>query len=94
MHYSKVEIRMARAALHWSIEDLARHAGVTRTTVIRAEQGLKVRRISAEAIRGALERAGVHFLVDPVGPSVRLAVARPSHAIARGRGERQRKSAP
>jgi len=64
---------MARAALRWRIEDLAHHAHVTRATVVRAEQDLRVHRASSEKIREALERAGVQFIADPMGPTVRLA---------------------
>lgn len=57
-----VQCRMARAALGWSLNELAAAAGVNRKTVLRFEQGESTPRgANAEAIRRAFEAAGVRF---------------------------------
>ncbi|HEY0148952.1 MAG TPA: helix-turn-helix transcriptional regulator [Allosphingosinicella sp.] len=54
---------MARAALGWSLDDLAAAAGVNRKTVLSFERGeRRPRDTNAEAIRRAFEVAGVRFL--------------------------------
>lgn len=56
--------RMARAALRWSIEDLAERAGVGKNTALRfedAEEG-NPRRSSMQAIEAAFRKAGVEFI--------------------------------
>jgi transcriptional regulator with XRE-family HTH domain len=58
-----VQCRMARAALQWSLDDVAAIAGVNRKTILAFEQGgRRPRDANAEAIRGAFEAAGVRFL--------------------------------
>ncbi|ATQ67873.1 MULTISPECIES: helix-turn-helix domain-containing protein [Methylosinus] len=64
---------MARAALGWSTQDLARHAGVGVNTVNRFEAGQDARMSSVEKMRTALESAGVEFIAENGGgPGVRL----------------------
>jgi transcriptional regulator with XRE-family HTH domain len=54
---------MARAALGWSLDDVAAAAGLNRKTILAFEQGeRRPREINAKAIRRALEGAGVRFL--------------------------------
>jgi len=68
-----MQCRMARAALEWSTQDLAREAGVGVNTVNRFEKGQDARLSSVAAIRAALESAGVIFVEDNgEGPGVRL----------------------
>ena len=65
--------RMARAAVRWSVRDLARHAEVSAATVNRFEMGrAEANRATVAAIERALEAAGVEFLPDN---GVRLKVA-------------------
>lgn len=52
---------MARAALKWSTQDLAREAGVGVNTVNRFEDGQDARISSVEKMRAALEAAGIEF---------------------------------
>ena len=65
---------MARAALNWSVRDLAEAAGIHRNTVTNIE----TRRYAGDAttlaaIVGALKRAGVEFIDENGGgPGVRL----------------------
>ena len=71
---------MARAALDIGCAELSRLAGVGINTVSRFEQGGDARRSSVEAIKSALEAAGVVFVASGEvsrtgGAGVRLADA-------------------
>jgi transcriptional regulator with XRE-family HTH domain len=62
-----VQCRMARAALGWSVDQLAAAAGVDRKTILRFEQRSTVpRAANVAAMRQALEQAGVRF-AEPAG---------------------------
>lgn len=65
---------MARAALRWSLQDLAKAAGVHRNTINNFETGRYAGTDEAiSAIRSALEDAGVDFIEENGGgPGVRL----------------------
>jgi transcriptional regulator with XRE-family HTH domain len=64
---------MARAALGWGIRELASEAKVAADTISRFERGEELKERTVDAIRGALEAAGVEFLPDN---GVRLRAAR------------------
>lgn len=71
-----VQIKMARAAVGWGVRELAERASVTANTVSRIENGADAKQSTIDAIRTALEAAGIVFLdeghcVDG-GPGVRL----------------------
>jgi transcriptional regulator with XRE-family HTH domain len=53
---------MARAALDWSLDDLAKASGVARRTIARFEAGETVLPDKQDALRKALEDAGVSFV--------------------------------
>jgi transcriptional regulator with XRE-family HTH domain len=61
---TNIQCRMARAALGWSVKDLARRAHVGATTVIRFEGGKPSNASTLMLIRQAFEAAGVKFLDD------------------------------
>lgn len=64
---------MARAALGLGVRDLAKSAGVSPDTVARLERGEELRSTTIDAIRSALETAGVVFLPENGnGPGVAL----------------------
>lgn len=69
-------VRAARALLAWSQRDLAKNAGVATSTVADFERGQRTPVASnAQAIRGALEAAGICFLptgavIGPAVPSI------------------------
>ena len=63
--------RMARAALKLGIRDVAKLAKVAPSTVSRFEAGEKLNPRTVEAVRRALEKAGVEF-TDGEAPGVRL----------------------
>lgn len=53
---------MARAALGWSLDDLAAASGVSRRTLARFEAGETVLPGRVKAFRNALESEGVLFI--------------------------------
>ena len=70
------QIRMARAALGWSLEALSEQSGVSARTIrrIESEGGLeKATKANLKLIRETLEAAGIEFIGTPDdGPGVRL----------------------
>ncbi len=68
------QVRMARAALNWSLADLASAAGVHRNTISNFETGKYAGDQEKLAVmRAALEAAGVVFIPENGGgPGVRL----------------------
>ena len=59
---------MARAALDWSVKDLAEHAKVGEATIRRFEhERAEPINATANAIRAALEAAGVEFIPENGG---------------------------
>lgn len=84
---TRVQMRMARAALGWGVRDLARAACVSPNTVSRFENGAGARVDTLAHLQEVLERAGVVFVPadEATGPGVRLrdprqAYARPSRS--------------
>jgi transcriptional regulator with XRE-family HTH domain len=71
---SRVQIRMARAALGWGVRDLADRAGLAPNTVSRFENGGDARVDTLVQMQDVLERAGIVFIPadDQAGPGVRL----------------------
>ncbi|WP_122048774.1 helix-turn-helix transcriptional regulator [Asaia bogorensis] len=64
---------MARVAIGWGVRELAANAGVSPDTVSRLERGENLNLRTIEAIRAALEAAGVEFIAENGGgPGVRL----------------------
>ena len=72
------QIRAARALVGWTAADLAKHSGVSYPTVQRmdaAKGQVSGRHETVEAIRRALEAAGIQFLERgqvATGPGVAL----------------------
>ena len=70
------QIRAARALVRWSAEDLSRHSAVSLRTIRRAELAegkTAMTTANNEALRWALESAGVEFIDENGGgPGVRL----------------------
>ncbi len=64
---------MGRAAVGWSVRELARNAGVTPNTISRIENGGDALASTMERLQTALENAGVIFIdAAEEGPGVRL----------------------
>jgi transcriptional regulator with XRE-family HTH domain len=62
---STVQLRMARAALGWSLRELAERAQVHKNTALRMEAGQPAPTASFRIIQRVLEDAGIEFL-DPI----------------------------
>jgi transcriptional regulator with XRE-family HTH domain len=70
---TREQLRMARAALNWTVRDLAAKAGVAANTVSRFENGTDAYGDTLLKLRRALEAGGVIFIdEDEEGPGVRL----------------------
>jgi transcriptional regulator with XRE-family HTH domain len=68
-----VQCKMARAALGLGVRDLALAAQVSPDTIARLERGEVLKPRTVDAVRGALEAAGVQFIEENGGgPGVRL----------------------
>lgn len=63
------QVRMARAALKWSVAELARRAGITPKTVIRYENGRNTTTETLAKIKTAFEEAGVTWIPENGGPA-------------------------
>lgn len=61
------QLRMARAALKWSVRDLAEKSGVTANTISRIENGSDTRNSTLTAIRNALESNNIQFIPENGG---------------------------
>ena len=66
-----VQLRMARAAVGWGVRDLAKQAGVTANTVTRIENGADAKQSTMDALKRALEAAGIEF-TNGEQPGVRI----------------------
>lgn len=53
---------MARAALGWSLDDLAKTSGVARRSIARFEAGESVKPGTMESLRAAMVAEGVEFI--------------------------------
>lgn len=76
-----VQCRMARAALGWSVRDLALAAKVAIDTVARFERGDELKERTVDAIRSALEMGGVEF-IDENGGGAGVRLSKPSGGTA------------
>ena len=73
-----IQVRMGRAAVGWSVRELARNVGVTPNTISRIENGGDALASTMERLQTALENAGVIFIyAAEEGPGVRLKADRP-----------------
>jgi transcriptional regulator with XRE-family HTH domain len=70
------QIRAARGALNWSVQQLADKTGVGSATIVRYEQFVgipKSRKDSLSEIRKTFETAGIEFIGTPEdGPGIRI----------------------
>jgi transcriptional regulator with XRE-family HTH domain len=74
MPVTSAQVRMARAALNWTVRDLAEATGLHRNTITNIEVGrYSGDRETLSTIESVLKRAGVEFIdEDGGGPGVRL----------------------
>jgi len=74
MPVSGDQVRMARAALKWTVQDLATNAAISKNTVVAVEAGRESHAATLAAIERALAQGGVEFIAENGGgPGVRLA---------------------
>ena len=70
------QLKMARAALNWSIDALALKSSVSSRTIKRIESEGAIEKVTPanlRLIRETLEAAGIEFIGEPgEGPGVRL----------------------
>ncbi len=70
---TRVQMKMARAALGWGVRDLAARAGVAANTVSRYENGRDALSENLLKIQRTFEQEGIIFInEDDEGPGVRL----------------------
>ncbi len=70
---TRVQVRMARAALGWSVRELASKAGMAANTVSRYDNGGDAYGETLTKIQRTLEKAGIIFIdEDAEGHGVRL----------------------
>ena len=70
---TRVQIKMARAALGWGVRDLAAKTGLAANTISRYENGADALGETLLRIQRTLEEAGIIFIdEDEEGPGVRL----------------------
>lgn len=69
-----IQLRMARAALDWSLTSLAKKAKVNLNTISRYEAGREVLSGTVDKLEKVLEEAGVILLQedDQNGPGIRM----------------------
>ena len=68
---TSAQIRAARAAVRWTVRQLAERSGVHRNTVTKIEAGTASHGPTIAAVVRALEAAGVEF-IDGDAPGLRL----------------------
>jgi DNA-binding XRE family transcriptional regulator len=74
MAVTSAQVRMARAALNWTVRDLAEAADLHRNTITNIETGRYAGDLATlNSIEAVLKRAGVEFIDENGGgPGVRL----------------------
>ena len=70
---TREQLKMARAALNWTVRDLAEKSGIALNTISRYENGTDAYNETLMKLRRTLEAGGVIFLDgNGEGPGVRL----------------------
>jgi DNA-binding XRE family transcriptional regulator len=68
MTVTSAQVRMARAALNWTVRDLAQAAGLHRNTITNIETGRYAGdSVTLATIAAVLKRAGVEFIDENGG---------------------------
>ena len=87
-----IQLKMARAAIGWGVRELAEKAGVTANTVTRIENGADAKQSTIDALRRALEAAGIEF-TNGDQPGVRLTKAAAARSAEPGSAQSRRVAA-
>lgn len=61
------QVRMARAALQWTVDELARKAGVNSRTILRYEHGENATVETLTKLKTAFENAGIVWVPENGG---------------------------
>ncbi len=70
---TREQLKMARAALNWTVRDLAEKSGIALNTISRYENGTDAYNETLMKLRRTLETGGIIFLDgNGEGPGVRL----------------------
>jgi len=79
MRLTSAQIRMARAAINWTVRDLAEKSGLHRNTISNIESGRYLGDDQTlDAIKATFKKAGIDFIDENGGGSgVRLRKRRP-----------------
>jgi DNA-binding XRE family transcriptional regulator len=80
LRVTSAQVRMARAALNWTVRDLAEATGLHRNTITNIEVGRYAGDPnSISAIEAVLKKAGIEFIEsNGRGPGVRLSKPEPT----------------
>lgn len=83
MAVTGAQVRMARAALSWTVRDLADATGLHRNTITNIETGRYAGdELSLGTIEAVLKRAGIEFVDENGGgPGVRLRKRQPKRGL-------------
>jgi transcriptional regulator with XRE-family HTH domain len=87
-----IQLRMARAAVGWSVRELAKRADLNANTVTRIENGADAKQSTMERLQRALEAAGVEF-TNGDQPGVRLTKASAAQSVEPARPSKRTVSA-
>jgi len=71
-----IHMRMARAALDWTLQDLEKHSGVGRNTISRYEAGHDILGSSLQNLERTLTNEGIVFLDDDQNYGIKIAKKR------------------
>jgi DNA-binding XRE family transcriptional regulator len=69
--FSARQCKMARAALSWTVRDLAERAGVSHDTIVRIEGGQTLKESTVAKVTAAFEAEGIEF-TNGGTPGVRI----------------------
>ena len=79
-----IHLRMARAALNWTVRDLENKSKINKNTISRYEAGREVLSGTIDTLEKVLESAGVTFIQedDLGGPGIRMKKVPPKKGLA------------
>jgi transcriptional regulator with XRE-family HTH domain len=81
-----IQLRMARAALGWTLKELGERAGVNMNTIARYEAGSEILTGTMQRLQDALRSEGVVFVDEEADfqPTIRIRKQLPSEPELRG----------
>lgn len=67
-----IQCKLARKALSWTMEDLAKKSGTAKYTVFRFENGYNTRERTVNDLKRTFEQHGIKFLDNGEGPGIKI----------------------